>query len=112
MDYSGGAVVHLPNKYDKLNDPVMCNIVPALFAVAGTSEPYLYQKGGACAGLLTDVFIPPGNLLSPYFTYLTPQYAIQSVIESKLVKSFAQIPVTTSSDCHFAFRKYFCGSFM
>ena len=112
MDYSGGTVPLLPRKYDRTNDPAMCNRVPAVFALASASEPYLQKEKGACAGLVTDVFIPPGSFISPYFPYLTPPYVIQSVIESTLVQSFSQIPVTTSADCHYAFRKYFCGSSM
>ena len=112
FDYSDGAVSLFPRQYDRRNDLLMCNIVPAVFSIASTSEPYLQKGTGACAGLVTDVFIPPGNLVSPYFTYLTSPYMIQSLIESILVESFSQIPVSTSADCHFAFRKYFCGSFM
>ena len=90
----------------------MCNSVPAVFSIASTSEPYLQKENGACAGLVTDVFIPPGNFIVPYFPYLTPPYLIQSLIESTLAQSFSQIPVSTSADCHFALRKYFCGSYM
>ena len=112
MDYSGGTVLLLPKKFDITNDPLMCNSVPAVFAVAGASEPYLQKEGGVCAGLVTDVFIPPGSLISPFLTYLTSPYVIQTMIESSLAQSFSQLPVSTSADCHFAFRKYFCGSFM
>jgi hypothetical protein len=99
-------------KYDNLNDAGKCNVVPAAFTVASSSEPYLFQEKGACAGLISEVYIPPGNLISPTFSYLTPQYAIQSIIESILVTSFAKIPVYASTDCHLAFRKYFCGSYL
>jgi hypothetical protein len=114
FDYSfGKKVIPLqPLKYDSTNDDKKCNVVPAVFTVASSSEPYLSQEKGACAGLISDVYIPPGNLISPTFSYLTPQYALQSIIESILVTNFAKIPVYASVDCHLAFRKYFCGSYL
>lgn len=114
FDYSFGKKVIpvQPMKYDTSDDPNKCNIAPAVFTVASSSEPYLHQENGACAGLISDVYIPPGNLVSPTFSYLTPQYAVQSIIESILVSSFEKIPVYASADCHLAFRKYFCGSYL
>lgn len=114
FDYSFGRLVvpTQPMKYDNSNDTGKCNSVPAVFTVASSSEPYIYQDKGACAGLITTVYIPPGNLIAPSFSYLTPQYAVQSIIESVLVSSFAKLPVYASVDCHLAFRKYFCGSYL
>lgn len=115
FDYSFGnyhITSKLPTRYDSSNNPGLCNVVPSIFTVAATSEPYLYQESGACSGLVTDVYIPPGYILDASLPYLSPQYEIQSITESKLVDAFSQIPVYIDSDCHFAFRKYFCGMYM
>lgn len=102
----------VPLQYDNSNNVQLCNIPNASISLATTHEQYLHQKLGACAGISTDIYIPPGNVFVPPLTYLTPSYVIQSIIEEILVKSFSEIPVYTSTDCHFAFRKYFCGSYL
>lgn len=114
FDYSFGQIVipTQPLQYDNLNDPGKCNIVPSAITVASSAEPYLYKENGACAGLITEIYIPPGSLIAPSFSYITPKYAVQSIIESILVANFKMIPVYTSDDCHLAFRKYFCGSYL
>ena len=105
-------VSHFPLQYDTANDAAICNTVPAVHEVASSSEPYLFKQNGACSGIVSNIFISPGSFIVPTFTYLTAPYALQSVIESILVEQFKKIPVQTSSECHFAFRKYFCGSYL
>jgi hypothetical protein len=114
FDYLGGKhnVSHFPLQYDTSNDAAMCNTIPAAVKVASSSEPYLFKDNGACAGIVSNVYIPPGSSIVPAFSYLTAPYALQSMLESILVEQFKQIPVYTSADCHFAFRKYFCGSYL
>ena len=101
-----------PLQYDTANDAAMCNTVPAALQVASSSEPYLFKENGVCSGIVSNIYIPPGSSIVPTFTYLTAPYALQSLIESILVEQFKKLPVYITSDCHFAFRKYFCGSYL
>ena len=120
-DYSYGAFgvayrvpsYPFPRTYDSKFDTSVCNAMPAINTVAGTSEPYIHaSKNGVCAGIVTSLYVPPGNLLSSNVAPMQGPYVVQSIIEAQLAASINALPVWLSPSCHFAMRKYFCGSYM
>ena len=120
-DYSRGAFgalygelsYKLPYTYDFSGSTASCNKMSAAGSVASTSEIYLgASSNGACSGIVTDLFVPPGNLISPNLAPMQGSYVVQSIIESQLAASFNQLPPWLSSSCHIALKKYFCGSYM
>lgn len=65
-DYSSGLIPVKPYQYDSTNNPAVCNSMTATFEVASAAEPYLgATKNGACAGIITTLFVPPGPAISP-----------------------------------------------
>lgn len=74
-----------PYFYDQSNNSKNCNNIPAVVTVAGTMEPYIYaEKGGACAGILTSLYVPSGPVISSSLAPMQKSYVVQSVIEKKL----------------------------
>ena len=114
FDYSFGRnqTSFQPQQYDTSNDVSQCNNVPALFQVAEHSEPYIFKKNGACSGLISEVFIPPGTIISPSYSYLTAPYAIQNILEKTLKEIFLELPDKISEKCFSTVKKYFCESYL
>ena len=111
--YYGVSSYKVPHTYDLTGPTTSCNSMTADGSVASTSEAYLGASSkGACSGIVTDLFVPPGNLLSPNLAPMQGPYVVQSIIESQLAASFNELPPWLSSSCHIALRKYFCGSYM
>jgi hypothetical protein len=87
--------------------------MPASNVVAGSSEPYIYAaKNGVCAGIISSLYVPPGNLLSSNVAPMQGPYVVQTIIETQLAASISALPVWLSPSCHLSMRKYFCGSYM
>ena len=110
FDYTFGTITAVkPKQFDSTNNVTVCNAMDAIYDIASTSEPYI---GTACTGILTEVYVPPGNQVSSTLVPMQSSYAIQSLIESQLSSSFKQLPVWLAPKCHLSFRKYFCGSYL
>eukprot|EP01041_Mallomonas_annulata_P006528 gene6528-13214_t len=117
MDYSHGMLPsssRYPYQYDSSNNSTVCNAMTSDFRVQSTREPCIYANNpaGACYGIIKDVYVPPGPLLSPYLAPMQQPFVVQSMIEGMLKQSFSALPVFMSKDCRFALKKYFCGSYM
>lgn len=110
--YYGVSSYKLPHTYDLSPSSTVCNSMTAVGSVASTSEIYEASSNGACSGIINDLYVPPGNLISPNLAPMQGPHIVQSIIESQLASSFNQLPPWLSSSCHFALRKYFCGSYM
>jgi hypothetical protein len=120
-DYSYGAFgvaysvpsYPFPRTYDNIFGTSVCNAMPASNVVAGSSEPYIYAaKNGVCAGIISSLYVPPGNLLSSNVAPMQGPYVVQTIIETQLAASINALPVWLSPSCHLAMKKYFCGSYM
>jgi hypothetical protein len=96
--------------YDQSGTSTYCDAMSTEVTVASTKEPYLYASSGACAGIVTDLYVPPAQKVSSSFAPMQMPYVVQEYIEAKLAATFKLLPVWVSNDCHFALRKYFCGS--
>lgn len=102
-----------PRTYDSRFGPSVCNAMPANNDVAGSSEPYVYAStNGVCAGIVSSLYVPPGNLLSSDLAPMQGPFVVQSIIESQLAASIKALPAWLSPSCHLSLRKYFCGSYM
>jgi hypothetical protein len=111
--YYGVSSYKFPHTYDLAPSSTSCNSMTAVGSIANTSEVYLKaSSNGACSGIVNDLYVPPGNLISPNLAPMQGPYIVQSIIESQLASSFNQLPPWLSSSCHLALRKYFCGSYM
>lgn len=113
-DYSFGALnaSQLPLEFDPIASSSNSNIIAAtILSLGADSELYLRQSDGACAGIVTDIYIPPASLVSSALPPLLPPYAIQTQIESILAANFAILPVFLSPSCQLAIREYFCSSY-
>lgn len=120
-DYSYGAFgvaygvpsYPFPRTYDNKFGTSVCNSMPATDIVAGSSEPYIHaSNNGVCAGIISSLYIPPGNLLSSNVAPMRGPYVVQTIIETQLAASINALPVWLSPSCHLAMRKYFCGTYM
>eukprot|EP01036_Dinobryon_divergens_P035178 gene35178-45556_t len=117
MDYTRGMLpssLRKPYQYDPSNNSAICNAMTTDFPVQGTREPYLQASNpeGACYGIVKELYVPPGPLLSSALAPMQRPYVVQTLIEAKLKSNFAALPVFISKECRFALKKYFCGSYM
>jgi hypothetical protein len=83
--------------------------------VATTKETYLpvlQNKVGACSGIITELYVPPGNLVSPLIAPMQKPYTVQTIIDTSLATTFASLPKYLSEECHFSIRKYLCSTNM
>jgi len=114
-DYTFGTKVlpKYPYQYDQSNNNKYCTNVSSSFQIASTREPYIYSNSnGACAGIITELYIPPPSSINSSFSPILPPYAIQTLIENQLSSYIENLPKWLGNECHFALRKYFCGSYM
>jgi len=124
FDYSAGKVnaqnptkpaltsATYPFQFDPNNNNLYCNAIPAVVTVASSMEVYARPDDGACAGLVQQLYVPPGNLVSPLLAPMQKPGVVQAIIESQLEAQFNQLPVWMTTGCQYALRKYFCGSSM
>ncbi len=116
FDYSFGyrnVSLPKPPQYDFGADQSFCNDGNSGVAVAGTMEPYLYAAGGGvCSGIVTKLYVPPGNLVSPFLGPMQRPFVVQSFIESGLASELKLLPPWLSPECRFAMREYFCSNYM
>jgi len=112
--YTLNASLHKPFQYDSSNNAQVCNYMNTTVPVAASKEPYLKATDptGACYGITDYLFVPPGNKVSASLGPMQPPFVVQGIIENQLSASISALPKWLSQQCHFALRKYFCGSFM
>jgi hypothetical protein len=95
----------------------LCHSISLSLSLCFSQSPciaYLLFAGtvGACSGIVTELYVPPGQLVSPLIAPMQKPYTIQTIIETSLAKSFASLPKWVSDECHFSIRKYLCSSNM
>jgi len=82
--------------------------------VAETREVYLNANNskGACYGIVSDIFIPPGPKINNSFAPMLSPYTFQTLSEIKLKSLFDKLPVWMDKKCNIALKKYFCSKTM
>ena len=109
---------YLPNRTTDQFDPnlqsTVCNNMTAKIKVAETSEVYLNANNskGACYGLVSDIFVPPGPKINNSFAPMLSPYTFQMLSEAKLKSLFDKLPVWMDKKCNIALKKYFCSKTM
>jgi hypothetical protein len=83
--------------------------MPAVSAVAGGLEAYIFPEG-ACAGIVTTVFVPPGPKVSSSIAPMRPPGVVQTLIESQISAAINALPPFLTTACHLSIRKFICGS--
>ena len=73
--------------------------------VGAVTETY---EGTACAGLVTDIAVPPGPAVDPTIAPLQPPAVVQALIEARVQALQAQIPTWASATCQRAARAAVC----
>lgn len=102
-----------PMQFDSSNNGSICNPMSAKVIVQSTREPYLQAKTptGACYGIISEVYVPPAQLVNPALAPMQRPFLVQSLIEQQLTKDlFSRLPVWLSTECNSALRTYFCSS--
>eukprot|EP00596_Hydrurales_sp_CCMP1899_P007118 CAMPEP_0119044560 /NCGR_PEP_ID=MMETSP1177-20130426/32368_1 /TAXON_ID=2985 /ORGANISM="Ochromonas sp, Strain CCMP1899" /LENGTH=387 /DNA_ID=CAMNT_0007014809 /DNA_START=280 /DNA_END=1441 /DNA_ORIENTATION=- len=101
-----------PYAYDQSSSSnTVCNKMSAVATVASSMEPYLFaQRGGACAGIVTSVYVPQGPKVSSSLAPMQQPYVVQSLIEGKVNLALSALPPWISKQCHLSLRKFVCGS--
>ena len=74
-------------------------------AVGAVTETY---EGTACAGLVTDIAVPPGPAVDSTIAPLQPPSVVQALVEARVQALQAQIPTWASATCQRAARAAVC----
>ena len=74
-------------------------------AVGAVTEAY---EGTACAGLVTDIAVPPGPAVDSTIAPLQPPSVVQALVEARVQALQAQIPTWASATCQRAARAAVC----
>ena len=69
--------------------------------VGAVTEAY---EGTACAGLVTDIAVPPGPAVDSTIAPLQPPSVVQALVEARVQALQAQIPTWASATCQRAAR--------
>ena len=69
--------------------------------VGAVTEAY---EGTACAGLVTDIAVPPGPSVDSTIAPLQPPSVVQALVEARVQALQAQIPTWASATCQRAAR--------
>ena len=73
--------------------------------VGAVTETY---EGTACAGLVTDIAVPPGPAVDSTIAPLQPPSVVQALVEARVQALQAQIPTWASATCQRAARAAVC----
>ena len=73
--------------------------------VGAVTEAY---EGTACAGLVTDIAVPPGPSVDSTIAPLQPPSVVQALVEARVQALQAQIPTWASATCQRAARAAVC----
>jgi hypothetical protein len=73
--------------------------------VGAVTEAY---EGTACAGLVTDIAVPPGPSVDAALAPLQPPSVVQALVEARVQALQAQIPTWASATCQRAARAAVC----
>ena len=73
--------------------------------VGAVTETY---EGTACAGLVTDIAVPPGPAVDSTIAPLQPPSVVQALVEARVQALQAQIPTWASAACQRAARAAVC----
>ena len=73
--------------------------------VGAVTEAY---EGTACAGLVTDIAVPPGPSVELQSAPLQPPSVVQALVEARVQALQAQIPTWASATCQRAARAAVC----
>ena len=73
--------------------------------VGAVTEAY---EGTACAGLVTDIAVPPGPAVDSTIAPLQPPSVVQALVEARVQALQAQIPTWASAACQRAARAAVC----
>ena len=73
--------------------------------VGAVTETY---EGTACAGLVSDIAVPPGPSVDAALAPLQPPGVVQALVETKVQALQAQIPTWASATCQRAARAAVC----
>jgi hypothetical protein len=110
MDYSNGAVSLIPGQFGDLGED--CNGMNGGSTVASTKEIYISQKNGACAGLTTELYVPPAQKILVGavggFAPLQVPFQMQLIMETFLRSIFTGPSTSVEPECFSALRKLFC----
>ena len=74
-------------------------------AVGAVTEAY---EGTACAGLVTDIAVPPGPSVDSTIAPFQPPSVVQALVEARVQALQAQIPTWASATCQRAARAAVC----
>jgi hypothetical protein len=107
-DYSYASLTNYSSTCNGLSTNASYSTSP----VASAMETYKYGDEGACGGITTKLYVPPGNVFNSTLSPIQPTHAVQELVEAKLLGIFDTIPAWVSNTCYFAIRKYFCGVHM
>jgi hypothetical protein len=110
VDYSSGAISYKPHQYDFTNDEAQCNGMDTEAYAASSKEQYLSPVTGACAGITTELWVPPPSKVSSSFAPIQAPYQMQIVIDTQLKTKFLAAKTFVSSSCLFAMRKLTCAT--
>ena len=88
-----------------------CNaLANADVQVAALREAYLHtNSGGACTGVLDELYVPPGPLLDSAMAPLQPPFVVQSILEASVASKMDALPVFLPEACKVAFKRLVCG---
>ena len=73
--------------------------------VGAVTEAY---EGTACAGLVSDIAVPPGPAVDSTIAPLQPPSVVQALVEARVQALQAQIPTWASATCQRAARAAVC----
>ena len=73
--------------------------------VGAVTETY---EGTACAGLVTDIAVPPGPAVDSTIAPLQPPSVVQALVEARVQDLQKQIPTWASATCQRAARAAVC----
>ena len=73
--------------------------------VGAVTEAY---EGTACAGIVTDIAVPPGPSVDSTIAPLQPPAVVQALVEARVQALQAQIPTWASATCQRAARAAVC----
>ena len=108
-DYSYASLTN----YSSTCNGLSANVSYSTSPVASAMETYKYgDTEGACSGITTRLYVPPGNVFNSSLSPIQRTHAVQELVEAKLLGIFDTIPAWVSKSCYFAIRKYFCGVHM
>lgn len=105
----------LVDAYDSNNNNATCaDMSSAKFQVAGSIEPYAHANDdkGACSGIVTQLFVPPGPVANSALAPMQAPGVVQTLIEGQLRNALGALPVFLGAQCRFALREYFCSAYM